>query len=92
MLSAKVGIFSLSYAVIPSFLVSVFFIDPYFILKFVNFLYANFFRETVLLGSVSLDHYHSPPCQKGCGRCFISSVKMRLKIEVKNDCYPLGCV
>ena len=34
-LSARVGIFSLSYAVIPSFLVSVVFIDP---LKFINFL------------------------------------------------------
>jgi len=31
---ANVGIFSLSYAVVPSFLVSVFFIDPYFIFKF----------------------------------------------------------
>jgi len=31
LLHAKVGIFSLSYAVIPSFFVSRFFIDPYFI-------------------------------------------------------------
>jgi len=34
----NVGIFLLSYAVMPSFLVSVLFIDPYFILKFINFL------------------------------------------------------
>jgi len=33
----NVGIFSLSYAVIPLFLVSVLFINPYFILKFINF-------------------------------------------------------
>jgi len=37
MSSAKVGIFSLSYVVIPSCLVSVLFIDPYLILKFINF-------------------------------------------------------
>ena len=37
LLSAKVEIFSLSYAVIPSFLVSVLFINPFFILKFINF-------------------------------------------------------
>jgi len=34
----NVGIFLLSYAVIPSFLASVLFIDPYFILKFLNIL------------------------------------------------------
>jgi len=37
LLNAKVRIFSLSYAVIPLFLVSVLFIDPYFILKFYKF-------------------------------------------------------
>ena len=35
---ANVGIFSLSYAALPLFLVSVLFIDPYFILKFYKFL------------------------------------------------------
>ena len=34
---ANVGIFSLSYAVMPSFLVSVLFINPYFIFKFIIF-------------------------------------------------------
>jgi len=34
LLNAKVGIFSLSYAVMPSFLVSVLFIDLYFMFKF----------------------------------------------------------
>jgi len=58
LLSVKVGIFSLSYAVIPSFLVSVLFIDP---LKFINFYYTNLlviacsyvcneYCKTVLLG------------------------------------------
>ena len=35
--NAKVGIVSLSYAVILSFLVSVLFINPYFIFKFIIF-------------------------------------------------------
>jgi len=33
--NANVGIFLLSYAVMQSFLVSVLFIDPYFIFKFI---------------------------------------------------------
>ena len=37
LLNAKLEIFSLSYAAIPSFLVSVLFINPYFILKFIDF-------------------------------------------------------
>ena len=37
LLNTKIGILSLSYAVIPSFLISVHFIDPNFILKFINF-------------------------------------------------------
>ena len=32
----------------------------------------------------------SPPRQKGWGRHFILSVKMRLKIEEQNDCHPPG--
>jgi len=38
LLKAKVGIFSLSYAAIPSFLGSVLFIDSYFIFKCINIL------------------------------------------------------
>ena len=35
LLNVKVGIFSLSYAVVPSFLASVLLIDPYFTVKFI---------------------------------------------------------
>ena len=45
-----VRIFSLSYAVLPSFLVSVPFIDPYFIFKFIiKIYYSNVALFTALI-------------------------------------------
>ena len=60
----KVGIFSLSYAVILSFIVPVLFIDPYFSFKFINF---NFFSYSMqlctMLGSAiqKINFYKSIP-------------------------------
>ena len=51
-LNAKVKIFSLSYAVIPSFLVSALFIDPYFIFKFIIFNILSLFSVSVIACSV----------------------------------------
>ena len=66
---ANVGIFSLSYAIIPSFLVSVLFIDPYFIFKF-NILARVHNLLLLCTLDTSLFSFLVIACIKLCNECF----------------------